>query len=313
MDKFLKPDKFDGDPNSPTALQEWNFWLKTFENFIASFDEEDIDDERHGKGTPDGIGGTVKRTADRLVAEGKDIDSIDVLCTYLKENLRKIEIHEIKDDDIEAVRRKVHFAEVKPFNGTMKVHQVVQIHNNTSPISLEMKSMSCFKCFENNRDNVKLFECDHFSIGRLEYPSTDDNFQKAGTSKDKAKPMHNSPDHTHDTDADVENDATSNQVSWENIKPGKFILAEFKSEKKNTKYRYVCSVQKKDDDDGEVTVQGLKLANDSGTEFFVADENDISYIEFESILEILSDPKIIIKNRLLLYKFPQKINVYEKN
>ncbi|XP_039283436.1 uncharacterized protein LOC120351185 [Nilaparvata lugens] len=45
MDKFLKPDKFDGDPNSPTALQEWNFWLKTFENFIASFDEEDIDDE----------------------------------------------------------------------------------------------------------------------------------------------------------------------------------------------------------------------------------------------------------------------------
>ncbi|XP_039283012.1 protein IWS1 homolog A-like [Nilaparvata lugens] len=45
MDKFLKPDKFDGDPNSPTALQEWNFWLKTFENFIEFFDEEDIDDE----------------------------------------------------------------------------------------------------------------------------------------------------------------------------------------------------------------------------------------------------------------------------
>ncbi|XP_039291215.1 uncharacterized protein LOC120352936 [Nilaparvata lugens] len=49
MDKFLKPDKFDGDPNSPTALQEWNFWLKTFENFIASFDEEDIDDENKAK------------------------------------------------------------------------------------------------------------------------------------------------------------------------------------------------------------------------------------------------------------------------
>lgn len=43
MDKFLKPEKFDGDPHSPTATQEWNYWLKTFENFIASF--ETIDDQ----------------------------------------------------------------------------------------------------------------------------------------------------------------------------------------------------------------------------------------------------------------------------
>lgn len=31
----------------------------------------------HGKGAPDGIGGVTKRTADRLVAEGKDIGSFE--------------------------------------------------------------------------------------------------------------------------------------------------------------------------------------------------------------------------------------------
>ncbi|XP_014291895.1 uncharacterized protein [Halyomorpha halys] len=39
MDTFLRPEKFDGDPHSPTANQEWSYWLKTFENFIASFEE----------------------------------------------------------------------------------------------------------------------------------------------------------------------------------------------------------------------------------------------------------------------------------
>uniref|UniRef100_A0A0A9X9Z9 UPF0052 protein yjiF n=1 Tax=Lygus hesperus TaxID=30085 RepID=A0A0A9X9Z9_LYGHE len=42
MDRFLKPEKFDADPHSPTATQEWKYWLKTFENFAAAF--EQIDD-----------------------------------------------------------------------------------------------------------------------------------------------------------------------------------------------------------------------------------------------------------------------------
>ena len=37
MEKFLKPDKFDVDPHSPTASQEWTYWFKTFENFTATF------------------------------------------------------------------------------------------------------------------------------------------------------------------------------------------------------------------------------------------------------------------------------------
>lgn len=54
----------------------------------------------HGKGAPDGIEGTVKRTTDRLISEGKDIDSLQFLTTSLKENLRKVEIEIVNDSDI---------------------------------------------------------------------------------------------------------------------------------------------------------------------------------------------------------------------
>jgi transposase InsO family protein len=36
MDKFLRPERFDADPASPTATQEWRHWLRTLENFMAS-------------------------------------------------------------------------------------------------------------------------------------------------------------------------------------------------------------------------------------------------------------------------------------
>lgn len=42
MNRFLKSDKFDTDPYSPTASQEWNYWLKAFETVVALC--EDLDD-----------------------------------------------------------------------------------------------------------------------------------------------------------------------------------------------------------------------------------------------------------------------------
>lgn len=37
------------------------------------------------KGAPDGIGGTLKRTTDRLVAEGKDFQIFETLVATIKE------------------------------------------------------------------------------------------------------------------------------------------------------------------------------------------------------------------------------------
>ena len=38
MDKFLRPDRFDGNPHSPTASKEWSHWHRTFANFLKSID-----------------------------------------------------------------------------------------------------------------------------------------------------------------------------------------------------------------------------------------------------------------------------------
>ena len=36
MDKFLRPERFDADQNSPTASLEWIHWKATFDNFLSS-------------------------------------------------------------------------------------------------------------------------------------------------------------------------------------------------------------------------------------------------------------------------------------
>ena len=36
MDKFLRPQIFDKDPNSSTASKEWTHWYRIFETFLAA-------------------------------------------------------------------------------------------------------------------------------------------------------------------------------------------------------------------------------------------------------------------------------------
>lgn len=49
---------------------------------------------------PDGIGGTVKRTADRLVTEGKDVATFETLVNKLKDNLQNILIEVVSEAEI---------------------------------------------------------------------------------------------------------------------------------------------------------------------------------------------------------------------
>lgn len=101
-------------------------------------------------------------------------------------------------------------------------------------------------------------------------------------------------------------------VYWNDIQSGTFVLVQFASESGNLIYRYVCSILKKDEDDGEVTVQGLRLMNSDGNEFSNVDDKDVSNVPFEAILEVLEDPQIVLKKRKIIYKFNREINVYEK-
>lgn len=74
-------------------------------------------------------------------------------------------------------------------------------------------------------------------------------------------------------------------------------------------YHYVCCVQRKDDDDGEVCVLGLSINNSAADEFIIKDEKDY-VVNFDNILEILEDPKIIMKKRSI--SFPN-LSMFTRN
>lgn len=73
----------------------------------------------HGKGTADGIGGTVKRTADRLVTLGKDISCFDDLIKVMKENVRSIQVEVVPRDNINEVKKQIDFENVQLFQGAI--------------------------------------------------------------------------------------------------------------------------------------------------------------------------------------------------
>lgn len=106
----------------------------------------------HGKGAPDGVGGTLKRTADRIVAEGKDVNTFDSLINVLKKECTGIKLFPI-DEDLINKADNMFEKDLKPFLGTLKVHQVLY---DSCYRELDFRSLSCFKC--------KIFQCTHFQF-----------------------------------------------------------------------------------------------------------------------------------------------------
>ena len=76
----------------------------------------------HGKRAPNGIGGCIKRLADNLVAQGKDIDNINKLLPEIKMN-SNIDVYMIETKDIEKFESNLPKI-IVAFKGTLKVHEV---------------------------------------------------------------------------------------------------------------------------------------------------------------------------------------------
>lgn len=111
----------------------------------------------HGKGAPDGIGGTLKRIADQAVAEGRDIDSFLKLIKILEDRCKGVKLFTVPHNNIEEFENKISPI-TEAFKGTLKVHQVVFLNNVSC---LYFNSLSCFKCIEN--ETFK--KCIHYNIG----------------------------------------------------------------------------------------------------------------------------------------------------
>lgn len=90
------------------------------ENIIWHYSEAGL-----GKGAPGGIGGTLKRTADRVVAEGKDVPDFDALFRVLSELVENIKLIKVETDQVEEEHQWLfkNNMKVKPIKSTMRVHQ----------------------------------------------------------------------------------------------------------------------------------------------------------------------------------------------
>ncbi|KAF2878725.1 hypothetical protein ILUMI_27441 [Ignelater luminosus] len=100
-------------------------------------------ERRHGKGAPDGIGGCLKRTADTLIGQGKDIHNFETFVNELNKNIRKIKIHAI-DTTIISEIDKILPEDLATFKGTMKIHEVAW--TNEKPSILQTRELSCLQC-----------------------------------------------------------------------------------------------------------------------------------------------------------------------
>lgn len=109
----------------------------------------------HGKGAPDGLGGTIKRTADLLVTQGKDVNSFEKLHTELQNQIKNIDIIPVNKSEIQSFTEKTIDNSIT-FKGTMKVHQVIWCKSNSKEIAF--RRLSCFCCSLDK-------ECEHYGMG----------------------------------------------------------------------------------------------------------------------------------------------------
>ncbi|GBP65644.1 hypothetical protein EVAR_53453_1 [Eumeta japonica] len=106
----------------------------------------------HGKGAPDGVGGTLKRTADKAIAEGQDIVDLSSLKNILLARCSSIILFEVTTANIAEIEDLVKQSQtITAFRGTQKIRQFVFTD------VLEFRSLSCSECEG---------KCKHFHLAR---------------------------------------------------------------------------------------------------------------------------------------------------
>ncbi|XP_035441100.2 uncharacterized protein LOC118269869 [Spodoptera frugiperda] len=110
----------------------------------------------HGKGAPDGIGGCLKRTADKYVAKGNDVSNIDGFIECVNENCKGIKVIKIDDTVAKDIEIKIQNCDIRPFRGTMQVHQVTW--DKLEPRTLHFRRLSCITCHPSAK-------CHHYDLG----------------------------------------------------------------------------------------------------------------------------------------------------
>jgi len=98
----------------------------------------------HGKGVPDGVGGVLKNLADDAVAYGVDVHNFDSFVSVLEKCVKTVWLAKVYIQDITEVDKKC-VKGLKPYSGTMKVHQLLWHKERKDEVFFRF--LSCFSCF----------------------------------------------------------------------------------------------------------------------------------------------------------------------
>jgi hypothetical protein len=133
----------------------------------CAYDKCDRCKGKKGKGAPDGIGGVLKRTADRLVRLGNDIPDAEALYEKLSgsgtsENLFFIESTKVE----EKTREILALGTLPTLKGTMKLNQIVCL----TPGKFMYRDVSCMCKANEGVLDCKCFEPKHFQFETIVTP-----------------------------------------------------------------------------------------------------------------------------------------------
>ena len=92
----------------------------------------------HGKGAPDGIGGTVKRTADNLVLRGNDVTDGHTFFEKVSNSLKGVQLYHIAEEDMQRYDTLLMHP-LKQVPSTRQIHQVIPHENR-----IHHRQLSCF-------------------------------------------------------------------------------------------------------------------------------------------------------------------------
>lgn len=271
----------------------------------------------HGKGAVDGIGGSLKRLADSVVACGQDIKDFNSFVRVLQEKTRKIILYVISLEDIAGMTAMIPKC-IPPFKGTMKVYQTVYLRSETpGPKVLKMNKLSCFDCLG----------CNKFIIGNLETKfSTAYTFEVQEETRDGESFRLHPRDHLETVITETDNQPTSQTdmstvsdaanefapTTLQNALPeaGCYVIAQFDDYKhENRTFRYVCYISNVQE--GKISALGLRSFENSKRDF-VLNVNDQFLLQPSDVLMRLPSPKIKIHARKILRVFPFELEVFEK-
>lgn len=108
--------------------QKGNFYMFATQIFQYGFTAgtSNFHEASHGKGTPDGVGGALKRSADRMVRQGKDLEDSLAVMKALEQTGTNIHLHCVDNQSIENNNTAMPpTSKLVTVRGTMRLHQIV--------------------------------------------------------------------------------------------------------------------------------------------------------------------------------------------